>query len=370
MTTENIRNLYSGDLKWLPGNTIYFVRHGSHAYGTNIETSDKDYRGIALGLPEHYVGYEVFTQDVKKDPDLTIFEVKKFIHLASQCNPNVLEILFVDKSDILDCSAAGETLLAYRDLFVTKRARHTFSGYAAAQLKRIRAHYRWLKNPPKKAPERSEFNLPERTLIPADQLAAAQANIRKQLDSWSLDFLDDLEPSTRLAITGKIADYLSEIQVSMDENAWIGAARMVGYNDNFILLLDRERKYETAKREWINYNTWLKERNPTRAALEAKFGYDTKHGMHLVRLLRMAREILTTNKVIVKRPDAEELLSIRNGAWSYEKLVEWADKEDKALQEVSKLSSLPNSPDIKKIGNLLTHILGAYVLKDIFDREP
>jgi len=45
--------------------------------------------------------------------------------------------------------------------------------------------------------------------------------------------------------------------------------------------------------------------------LEAKFGFDTKHAMHLIRLLRMAREILETGVVHVKRPDAEELSAIR-----------------------------------------------------------
>src|ERR1039458_5020213 len=33
------------------------------------------------------------------------------------------------------------------------------------------------------------------------------------------------------------------------------------------------------------YNGWKAQRNPKRAELEAKFGYDTKHAMHLVRLM-------------------------------------------------------------------------------------
>mgnify|MGYP001607055563 CR=1 FL=1 len=46
-----------------------------------------------------------------------------------------------------------------------------------------------------------------------------------------------------------------------------------------------------------------------------------KHAMHLVRLMRMCKEILITCEVVVKRPDREELLAIRNGAWSYYKLI-------------------------------------------------
>src|SRR5690606_9857781 len=119
------------------------------------------------------------------------------------------------------------------------------------------------------------------------------------------------------------------------------AGRAVGYDENFLELLERERAYQSKQREWEQYQHWKKTRNPARHALEEKYGFDTKHAMHLVRLMRMCREILETGKVLVKRPDAEELLSIRNGAWSYEQLEEWAAREDKALEEVMRASRLP-----------------------------
>lgn len=61
---------------------------------------------------------------------------------------------------------------------------------------------------------------------------------------------------------------------------------------------------------------------------------NTKHAMHLVRLLRMGKEVLTTGEVLVKRPDAQELLAIRNGAWEYDDLVKYAEDMDKEIQEV------------------------------------
>ena len=102
---------------------------------------------------------------------------------------------------------------------------------------------------------------------------------------------------------------------------------------------------------------WLKERNPARRELEAKFGFDTKHGMHLVRLMRMCREILTGQGVLVKRPDADELLAIRNGAWSYEKMIEWAEQQDKELREVARASKLPSEPNRVRIDNLCQEIV-------------
>jgi predicted nucleotidyltransferase len=229
-----------------------------------------------------------------------------------------------------------------RELFLSRKVKHTFSGYAASQLKRIKGHYRWLKEPPKSQPTRQQYGLPERTLIPADQLEAARAAVQKRIDSWQMDlsFVDD---AVRAGIEAELHRVLDEQEINGSDQ-WTRAARAIGLDDNFIELMDLERRYDGAKKQWQQYQEWKKNRNEARAALEEKWGYDTKHAMHLVRLLRMCREILEGKGVLVKRPDAEELLAIRNGAWTYEALVEWAEAEDKALDEVAKNSSLPRTP--------------------------
>jgi uncharacterized protein len=351
-------SVYSGNLTWLPARTIYLARHGSHAYGTSLPTSDEDFRGVTVAPAEYYLGaLQRFEQAECKTPDLVVFDLRKFISLASQCNPNVIEILFVDDADRLQVTPLGERLLAMRELFLTRRVRHTFSGYAASQLKRIRVHYRWLRNPPSAPPTRAQFDLPEFTLIPADQLAAARAAVQKKLDSWSTDYLDGLDPDVRIAITGKLNEQLAEMGIATREELWPAAARTVGVSDNLIDVMARERRYETAKREWDHFQTWRKQRNPARAELEERFGYDTKHAMHLVRLLRMCREILTTGKVVVRRPDAAELLAIRAGAWEYERIVEWAEREDQALQDVAAQSALPKAPDVHRIDAACVEIM-------------
>jgi predicted nucleotidyltransferase len=349
---------YTGGLKWIPERTVFLCTHGSHAYGTSLPTSDHDYRGVAIAPREFYLGgLHRFEQAVCNKPDLTIFDLKKFIGLASQCNPNVIEILFVDESDRLQLSLAGQRLLEMRDMFLTRRVKHTFSGYAASQMKRIDAHYRWLKNPPAAPPTRVEFGLPERTLMPRDQLAAAESAVRQKLDSWSIDFLDQVQRDLREAILQKMSEHLAELETASDNELWQGAARTLGFSDNFIQLLDMERRYTQKQREWSNYQNWKATRNETRAALEAKHGFDTKHAMHLVRLMRMCREILETGKVIVKRLDADELLAIRGGAWSYDRLREWSASEDAKLEELAKVSALPKAPDIEAIDRVCVELI-------------
>lgn len=341
---------YKGNLAWLPNHTIYLTKHGSHAYGTNIPGSDL--RGVAIPPREALLGFlNPFEQAECKDPDLTVFSLVKFVRLAADCNPNCIEILFTESQDILQINDQGLLLRHIRDSFLSKRAKHTFSGYAVSQLKRIQRHYAWLKDPPKAPPSRATFGLPESTLIPADQLATAQASVTKVLDSWSWREFEHLDPSLRQALKDEFERKLFEITkwVGVEDKLFEVAAKESGVSANFLDVLRRERQYGAALKQWEGYQRWLRERNESRAELEAKFGYDTKHAMHLVRLLRMAREILTTGKVIVKRPDAEELLEIRRGAWEYEKLVEWAQRQDAELETLYKTSSLPDKPDMKAL---------------------
>jgi hypothetical protein len=112
-------------------------------------------------------------------------------------------------------------------------------------------------------------------------------------------------------------------------------------------------EYKTRQEEWRSYQGWLVNRNETRSELERKWGYDTKHGMHLIRLMRMCREILEGKGVLVKRPDSEELLAIRNGLWTYDQLLEWAERQETELDELYKTSTLPKSPPILELDKLL-----------------
>ncbi len=285
-------------MKKIPG-LLYVTKSGSHCYGLNTPVSDLDIKGVFIAEQKFYIGFLNHVEQIEEhEPsDLVYYELRKFFKLAADCNPNIIEVLFTDEEDILYINDFGRKLRSLGPLFLSQRAKFTFTGYANAQLKRIKGHHRWLRNPPKEKPNRKDFGLPEITVIPKDQL---------------LDIVKSgIAPST-------------------------------------MALLEAEKAYFNASTEWEQYQNWLKTRNPNRAKLEAQYGYDTKHGMHLVRLMKMGREILETGKVIVKRPDRNELLDIRNGSWHIDKLVEWAEQEEKYLDELyaSGNSPLPKEPNL------------------------
>ena len=345
---------YNGNLPWLVDRTVIYGRHGSHAYGLNIATSDEDFKGVCIPPPEYRNGFlNHFEQAESKVPDTVIYDIRKFMSLAAECNPNIIEVLW---SDHMIVTPIGEELISNRDLFLSQKAKHTFSGYAMAQLKRIKTHYKWLKNPPKVKPSRADFNLPEETVISADQLAAAETVVKEKMNEWNVDWLGDFTPDMRISIQDRMAKIIAEMQISEDQQ-FTSAARQIGLSDGFIRVLQSEKEYNARKREWDQYNNWKANRNPTRAALEEKFGYNTKHAMHLVRLMRMCKEIISEGRVIVKRPDREELLEIRSGKFSYDELVEWAANADVEISKALAKSPLRKSPDRAALDQLCVSLI-------------
>jgi predicted nucleotidyltransferase len=252
-----------------------------------------------------------------------IYEVRKFFRLASECNPNILESLFCADRHVLYCSDVGEQLRERADEFLSGKAKHTFCGYAMAQLSRIKTHKKWLMEPPPAPPERADFGLPERRLIPKSHQQELAALVQKKLDEWEPD-LSPLEPADRRIVESRLRRILVD---ALGEDPWPSAARLVGLQDDVVAVMQRERSFQSARTNWKQYANWKKNRNEARAELEAKHGYDTKHAMHLMRLLRMGLEIVERGEVRVDRTniDADELLDIRRGALAYDELIAQSD---------------------------------------------
>lgn len=366
--------------------TILLVVAGSRAYNLHTPSSDIDCKGVSVMPPDWrnscYLNFEqadgsneiaqfskFFTEDelaiiAGSKLEGSIYELTKFIKLASDCNPNILDALFCREDEVRLLTKEGCCLREHRDLFLTAKAKHTFSGYAAAQLKRIRHHRNWLLNPPKTPPERADYGLPNHTLIPADQIAAANAAIQKQIDNWNPDF-SGFSDSQIIQMQEQFHRYLDERLAALNyydsrEAETIAASIAAGLSDNVIEIMKNERAYKAAQQHWTQYQNWKSERNQARAELEAKYGYDTKHGAHLVRLLRMGKEILTTGQCNVWRTDdGDELRSIRAGAWNYDQLESYAVTLDNELTEIYRGGkyTVPYQPDREAIDNLYRTIL-------------
>lgn len=80
-----------------------------------------------------------------------------------------------------------------------------------------------------------------------------------------------------------------------------------------------------------------------------------KRAYHVVRLMRMCREVLTTGAFLVKRPDAAELLEIRAGAWSRDRVEAFFAQQDAELADVP--TALPREVDRKALDAMCVELV-------------
>ena len=357
---------------------------GSKSYGTNHPLSDTDWKGV-LVAPRRYNMTDLYNFDQttwkseeksgrlseqagleEADEEGVIYGFNKFVKLCAACNPNVIELLFLREEDYAIVTDEGRYLIENRDLFLSQRALYTFTGYAMSQLKRIRTHKSWIDNPPTHKPTREEFGLPEHRALPNDQLQAARKLVTRHLSSlapWLLDANNEHKEVFYEGLYNIVGLLAEESGVSLPEcDSWLEieevaencAAKTLGFDSNFMDYLRREKVYGQRRQQYKQYTSWLKNRNPARAEIESRYGYDCKHAMHLVRLLRMGEEILLTGNMNVYRPDRKELLEIRNGSWKYDYLVEWGDAKVEALNQMVREGAavVPKTPKLAEIAEV------------------
>lgn len=140
--TKEVLSDGNGNLR----NLILLGYRGSIAHGTYLNQKknensidDKDVMGVFLGTERHYTGFEENKVGEKmfREWDIVQYELKKFVSLLLKNNPNVLMLLWLPEKYYLHKDKYGEMLIQNRDIFVSKYAYHSFSGYAYSQFKRM-----------------------------------------------------------------------------------------------------------------------------------------------------------------------------------------------------------------------------------------
>lgn len=330
---------------------------GSLAYGTNLPTSDVDIRGLFSAPPEciRTPFFPIKEQTLVGEEDGKIYELTNFFKLFVEMNPNIIELMFVDQADLISTTDIYSYLREQAPGLMSKKVAFSFSGYAMAQLKRIRGHDKWINNPqPEALPTQKEFMRLSHSWM--DENLTKYQNFK-----FVLERLDAISVFLPMGdnIYGVIGSYDNPGLFNAD-----GSIRKVPYEQfsetdkkrqPLLVVKYLSEEHKMAKEKHRNYWKWKAERNEARHQLEVNFGYDTKHAMHLVRLMRMAEEILSTGEVLVKRPDAKELLDIRGGDWKLDELLAWAEEKDRYIREdlykTSKI--LPHTTDIHKAARVL-----------------
>ena len=303
----------------LGDNICLLALGGSHAYGTNVEGSDVDIRGVAIPTKREVLLGKSFDQVLDKQTDTTIYSFNKVIQLLSNCNPNTIELLGFPMNEYLHLSGIGLLLWVNQHVFLSKRCIHTFGGYAISQLRRLQNK--------------------------AARLVGQSENEKYILDSIKnaeYDFKQRYFPMTDGSIklyVDKAVNPEYESEIFMDIN-------LKGYP-----LRDYAGMWNEMKCIVSSYNKNSK-RNET-AIEKGKLG---KHMMHLIRLYMMCIDILEKEEIITRRTAEHDLLmDIRNGKYldsNRQPTSEFYDilnEYEKRFEYAKNNTSLPDKPNYKEI---------------------
>jgi predicted nucleotidyltransferase len=115
---------------------VYRVTVGSRAFGLATDTSDDDRRGVYLPPADWHWSLNRPPEQAEAKAtgvEEVVWEVEKFVRLALQANPNILETLWVPVVSFAD--ETGADLRRVRDAFLSRHLYRTYSGYVLSQFK-------------------------------------------------------------------------------------------------------------------------------------------------------------------------------------------------------------------------------------------
>ena len=291
---------------------------GSHAYGTNIPTSDIDIRGIFLNSSHDLFGIQNAPEQITlPDEDAIIYSLKKMMRLLLGCNPNVIEILGLRPEDYLFMTPTGQQLIDNREIFLSKAVIRTFGAYAYAQLNR-------LMNKSGRASDNIENN--------------EVRSLKKMLMHSR-----DMDPSAKIDAYEKD----NQVMISFQADCPIESFTQMAMN-----IMNVHSDY----------------RSSTRNNKAIEHGKLSKHMMHLIRLYMTGIDILKDHQIVTYRTAEHGLLmEIRNGKYLNADKTAPTDEFQEVLNEYSskfdeaaKHTTLPEKPNTKAANKLMMDIVSQY----------
>lgn len=349
---------------------IYECLTGSHAYGTNVEGSDKDYRGVFIQPTRTLLGTQYFPQIGDEKNDTTFYEIGNFIQLLAKGNPNMLELLnmpeecVIFKDEIWDKFFTPEV----KQKFITTKLKHTFTGYAYAQIKKANSLDKMM-NWEQQRVERKDvldfcyilrnkeeslmFKYWSEKSFEIDRTLCLRCGVsrfnEKHIGLAKVNNFPDIYSAYFITEGGGIASNESnDVQL-----------RSIPKNAPFLFYLRFDKTaYSQHCKDYKQYQDWLKARNVQRYVDIEGHGQqiDGKNLLHTVRLLNMSKDIAEGRGIIVRRPEAEYLKDIRKGKYNLQEIIDSADSIIEDIGRSFDSSGLPHEVSNEFINELITNI--------------
>jgi hypothetical protein len=236
--------------------------------------------------------------------------------------------------------------LLHSNLFLSKLCKDTFAGYALTQIQKATGYKKNFVNPVEK--ERKTvldfcFIMQGNTAIPCSHWLKQQEYAQQQCGLISMPHAKGLY-ALYYDETG-ILHYKGII--SSEQANEVSLSSVPKQEPQKAYLFFNQEGYSVYCREYREYWEWIGKRNEERYIGNVTHGkgYDAKNMMHTIRLLQVAKEILQRGTLEVKRPNREQLLSIKSGNYQYNELVQMANALIEEIELTAQQSPLPDMPD-------------------------
>ena len=373
---------------------LLLVIRGSHAYGTNIETSDTDYAGVFIQSQEDIFGFNYKEQINDDTNDIVLYEIKRFLELLTSNNPNILELLNTPEDCIIYKDPIFDLVLENRDKFITKVCAKSFGGYGKMQIQKAKGQNKkqnWEKDKvirkdvldfvyvlegPKSIPWKKWNEEVEEGVY--DEKFCGVVNVPNAKDVYAVYydglarnmFSEDVSEADRENLkrfakeSGKPMGfgYKGLVKTGEGDNvAESNALRLSsipkGETPICNIVYNKDGYSEHCK-DYKSYEDWLANKNHARWVDVKSHGQkiDGKNMMHSRRLMDMAREIALGLGINVRRDNAQELIDIRKGKIDLQTLIDHVEAEITEIDELFTNSDLPDSVDRNFVNELLIKI--------------
>ena len=379
------------------GRLLYEYIRGSHLYGLNNEFSDVDTSGVYVCTQEELFGcygYKPQVSDARHDN--TWFEIGELVRLLLKSNPTVMESLFVPTYKVIGpVHPLMQLLIDNREQFISKQCFNPFYGYAKSQIEKARGLNKKIVNPVTerlppfdfiytfKGQGSTKFSywLSSRGL---HQEFCGLVNVPNMHDIYGVyyDFGAHISANNdwryNMPFLTYACDFLGNESIK-EVTSQLSTMAPIGYrgvispdaDGNELRLSSVEDKdarpicfisynlsgYSAHCRQYAEYQTWVKERNPKRYESNLNKNYDSKNMMHCFRLMHMAAEIAEGKGMILQRTwDRQFLMDVRNHKYEYEEIIEKLEEDKQHMNRLMERSTIREKIDIDFVNELMIEI--------------
>lgn len=318
-------------------NIIYQTTYGSHLYGTATETSDNDQKAIFIPDAKDILlqrAKSAINDSQKKEVgelDIEYWSLQKFLKLCAEGQAGALEVLFsiprpLNLAQLSAFNPIFVDLYNNKNKFLNKKA-HAFVGYCRQQASRYG--------------------------VRGDRVKAL-----KEI----LSTLNNLDPKSKLIDHLEVLDFAVFFSNNKEHISLYEKHFDNGGSVWHLEVCQKAIPCTSFVKSAIDmYQKKLDEYGKRSLEAETAEGIDWKAMAHAVRIAEEAIEFLSTGYITLPRPNAQELLDIRQGKRDIGEVNKLIDDLLVEVERAVDSSQLPEEADYEWIDNFVSKVYGLEV---------